>query len=350
MLLMRTCTQCGETKESSAFSFRDKSAGRRHEKCKVCVAANGRQHYASHRLAYIARNVRTMRTRRRSLKARVWQHLVEHPCVDCGERDLVVLDFDHIDPATKRGTIYRLAQQAFSWATIQAEIAQCQVRCANCPHRRTARQFGWAKLVFAASAAVDQSSAAGRPPRPRARLVAPNRSRPATVAPLTQAMITAGLRSCSWCGRALPAALFSGRERTHALPRPMCVECFRAYRREHYRQNRQAYVERNVALFRARRLEWQRRLCAYLRDHPCADCGEADPIVLEFDHRDPATKTHTLNWLVRRGHAWPTVLEELAKCDVRCANCHRRRTAVQFNWPNLQVSTAPGALAPARSG
>jgi hypothetical protein len=42
-----------------------------------------------------------------------------------------------------------------------------------------------------------------------------------------------------------------------------------------------------------------------------------------------------VGFLAGRGYPWTTVENELAKCQVRCANCHRRRTAVQFDWPNL---------------
>ena len=62
-------------------------------------------------------------------------------------------------------------------------------------------------------------------------------------------------------------------------------------------------------------------------------------MVLEFDHVDRAAKHFTMGFLATRGYAWATVLAELAKCEVRCANCHRRRTAVQFDWPKLSVST-----------
>jgi hypothetical protein len=95
------------------------------------------------------------------------------------------------------------------------------------------------------------------------------------------------------------------------------------------------YIERNGQLLRARRVEWQRRLWEYLLHHPCVDCGERDPLVLEFDHVQPTAKHLALNEMVQRGFAWSTVVAELEKCEVRCANCHRRRTAAQFNWPTL---------------
>ena len=117
--------------------------------------------------------------------------------------------------------------------------------------------------------------------------------------------------------------------------RHICAECFTVYRREHYRRNRAAYVERNTRLLRQRRLDWQRRLWEYLLEHPCVDCGEADPVVLEFDHVEPRSKRLAMQDMVQGGYAWPTVLTELAKCDVRCANCHRMRTAAQFGWPKL---------------
>lgn len=143
------------------------------------------------------------------------------------------------------------------------------------------------------------------------------------------------MKTCPWCGVTRPLEDFHYRDRQKGTRQHICGECFTVYRREHYRRNRGAYVERNGRLLRTRRLEWQRRLWAYLQDHPCVDCGERDPLVLEFDHIDPATKLHDVNQLTVRGFAWSTVLMELEKCEVRCANCHRRRTAAQFNWPKI---------------
>jgi hypothetical protein len=120
----------------------------------------------------------------------------------------------------------------------------------------------------------------------------------------------------------------------------MCAECFRAYRREHYALNRPAYIERNTRVSRNRQWVWYRRLWDYLSCHPCVDCGHADPRVLEFDHREPESKVESVSVLAHRGGKWANIEAEIAKCDVRCANCHRRRTATQFDWRKGLFATA----------
>lgn len=64
----------------------------------------------------------------------------------------------------------------------------------------------------------------------------------------------------------------------------------------------------------------------YKETHPCVDCGEDDPVVLQFDHRDPTEKVDKINNIMsNKGIA--ALMTEIAKCDVRCANCHQRRHA-----------------------
>src|SRR5579884_3611768 len=81
---------------------------------------------------------------------------------------------------------------------------------------------------------------------------------------------------CSKCG----ASYERNRDKSN-----YCPPCKSAYDREHYLNNKAAYVARNTASKARLRYENTTRLNQYLREHPCIDCGERDPIVLEFDHR-----------------------------------------------------------------
>ena len=65
----------------------------------------------------------------------VWNYKLSHPCVDCGETDPIVLEFDHINPNEKEATVANMLGRTASLEKIKAEIDKCEVRCANC-HRR----------------------------------------------------------------------------------------------------------------------------------------------------------------------------------------------------------------------
>jgi hypothetical protein len=82
--------------------------------------------------------------------AHVHAILRQSACVDCGERDQVVLEFDHVGP--KRNSVTRLAWWGSSLATIDAEISQCEVRCANCHRRATAMRGGHFRFRVLSSA------------------------------------------------------------------------------------------------------------------------------------------------------------------------------------------------------
>jgi hypothetical protein len=154
-----------------------------------------------------------------------------HPCVDCGERDPAVLEFDHLGP--KRDHVAWLAGTGYSVGVLEDEIEKCQVVCVNCHRRRTATRGG------------------------------------------------------SW--RLNPANL-----------------------------------EHSLSL-----LPGELRNLAHVRDlllrSACVDCGLSDLVVLEFDHI--ADKKGSVPLLARRGSSLAKLKEEIVKCEIRCANCHRRRTA-----------------------
>jgi hypothetical protein len=78
---------------------------------------------------------------RREARESVFAYLSDHPCVDCGETDVVVHDFDH--QGDKTHEINAMIQAGRPWAEILAEIGKCEVVCSNDHRRRTAKAFGW---------------------------------------------------------------------------------------------------------------------------------------------------------------------------------------------------------------
>lgn len=104
--------------------------------------------------------------------------------------------------------------------------------------------------------------------------------------------------------------------------------------RRHYLSHRSYYRNRN-------RLKRQ-QLTEFIRQakegKPCADCGKLyPPYVMDFDHRDPSTKTAIISYLPRL-QSWARLKAELAKCDLVCANCHRMRT---FGAPETRARQGP---------
>jgi hypothetical protein len=69
----------------------------------------------------------------------------------------------------------------------------------------------------------------------------------------------------------------------------------------------------------------KRAKIAALKNVPCRDCGvRYPPFVMHFDHRPGEKKLGDISRLYRI--PWSVLLEEIAKCDVVCANCHATRT------------------------
>ena len=67
-----------------------------------------------------------------------------------------------------------------------------------------------------------------------------------------------------------------------------------------------------------------------MKSHPCIDCGESDIVVLEFDHLKD--KKNNIATILQNGSTLNQLKKEMLKCEVRCANCHKKKTAKQFNW------------------
>jgi hypothetical protein len=141
-----------------------------------------------------------------------------------------------------------------------------------------------------------------------------------------------GLKRCSKCKRELATTEFNKRTAAPDGLQPKCRECSR----EWHRTNREARNRQIHARQRAIRSTLFDQLREYLLGHPCVDCGQRDLLVLEFDHIGD-DKTMNVSKMMRLEERWPRILDEIAKCEVVCANCHRLRTqertkSVRWYW------------------
>lgn len=131
------------------------------------------------------------------------------------------------------------------------------------------------------------------------------------------------VRRCARCRHLLPVESFNrlGAGRQH-----YCRSCFRSYHREH----RDVHGRLGRAAARRRVAQARRHVAARLAGASCADCGERDPVVLEFDH--VADKQANVADLVGMGRSPERIDGEIARCQIVCANCHRLRTAGRAAW------------------
>ena len=130
------------------------------------------------------------------------------------------------------------------------------------------------------------------------------------------------VKQCARCRERKPIEEFPVRSVESGPRQSWCRDCLRAYRAEHYQQYREAYLRKNHA-HSARLRELVR---ADLSSHPCVDCGESDPVVLQFDHVR-GTEVGHISDMIRQGVSVGRLLVEIGKRQVRRANCHSRAEA-----------------------
>lgn len=80
------------------------------------------------------------------------------------------------------------------------------------------------------------------------------------------------------------------------------------------------------------RLKVREKVLDFLSTKQCVDCGEKDPVVLDFDHTDTKLKFKSVARMLSGHYSWASVLVEIRKCEIRCANCHRRKSYQQFEY------------------
>jgi hypothetical protein len=140
-------------------------------------------------------------------------------------------------------------------------------------------------------------------------------------------------KRCTRCGTVKPLKEFHWHRKAKGQRNSYCRSCQAAYKQEHYARNRERYLENAAAWARKAVREWNEFLISYFKEHPCTDCGQTDPLVLEFDHVRGEKRFQISDGPRLRSRG--ALIEEMKKCEVVCANCHRRRTAERVGFARV---------------
>lgn len=135
---------------------------------------------------------------------------------------------------------------------------------------------------------------------------------------------------CLKCHEEKPVEEFNWRSKKKGTKQPRCKVCTRTQIRGHYEENKKYYVDKARRFSDKRRKQNRKMLLDYFSEHACVDCDETDPRCLTFDHVR-GKKTMNVSQMVG-DFSWMEIQKEIQKCEVRCANCHMKKTADEFGW------------------
>lgn len=129
------------------------------------------------------------------------------------------------------------------------------------------------------------------------------------------------MKTCKKCGLSKPVEEFAKKSKT--LQHAHCKKCQTEINKQHYSLNKEKVLRNSKDLYSKRR--------AFLdnlkKGKACKDCGIVyNTWQLDFDLLDPKTKIFHLSGMVSKRFTEKQILEEVEKCDIVCANCHRNRT------------------------
>ena len=134
-ICMKICYKCQVEKPLTEFRKKGRHSEKRQSYCFDCHTAYQKEYYQRNK----DRALEGARSRRRKIRALV-KELKGVPCVDCGESyPSYVMDFDHISD-DKACNVSEMVTRTVGEETLRAEVAKCEVVCANCHRERTHRR------------------------------------------------------------------------------------------------------------------------------------------------------------------------------------------------------------------
>jgi len=114
-----------------------------------------------------------------------------------------------------------------------------------------------------------------------------------------------------------------------------CRKCSNEITSKNYYLNKDKHISQVKKNNIQRKIE-SRKVVDEFKKNGCSVCSEKDESCLDFHHLDPKTKKHSVAKLANGTYSVKTVLEEIKKCIVLCANCHRKYHANKITLVSLK--------------
>lgn len=114
--------------------------------------------------------------------------------------------------------------------------------------------------------------------------------------------------------------------------RYVCKICACNKAKESYQRNKEKCKARCAKAAKARILERRKFVYNYLKERSCVQCGESDVRCLDFDHVDSKDKDLAISRAIWNNWSMNRLINEINKCQILCANCHRKKTSDQMGW------------------
>ena len=139
---MKKCNRCNTEKPLTEFNKKRKSGVQPY--CRPCQGEYQRANYEAVRPSTLENIYENRDRRKKTIRAFLAEYYMTHPCVDCGEDDITVLDFDHL--LEKNFGMNKAISDVMPIERIKAELEHGEVRCSNCHRKITAertRNWRW---------------------------------------------------------------------------------------------------------------------------------------------------------------------------------------------------------------
>ena len=109
------------------------------------------------------------------------------------------------------------------------------------------------------------------------------------------------MKKCNKCKDDKEEEDFSWRNKNEGIRKTNCKDCDKKYKKSYYKKNRKELIKYSTESSKNIRIRNREFVFNYLKNNPCVDCGESDPIVLDFDHKSGKDKLNNVSYLVGTG-------------------------------------------------